>query len=169
MCSLVPFLEFTGESASMFSNRRLPTLDVEIWWESGEVSYSFFKKPEVPNRVILKGTALPESLVHASLTQEIVRRMKNFCERVAVDERREILSRFGQKLVNLGHSLKSSCIMMVHGVTKYFEILRKHKLPQDHPEYKPMHLSKEYEQSNRQIKKQLAKVTWFQGNGGSDI
>ena len=30
MCSLVPFLEFTGESASMFSNRRLPTIDVEI-------------------------------------------------------------------------------------------------------------------------------------------
>ena len=75
MCSLVHFLEFTGESASMFTNQRFPTLDVELWWEGGKEMHSFYEKPQVPNRVLLKGTALPESTVRATLIQETVRRM----------------------------------------------------------------------------------------------
>ena len=75
MCSLVPFLEFTGESADMFDHKRLPTLDVDLWWEGGKINHSFYEKPQVPNRVLLKGTALPESTIRASLVQEVARRI----------------------------------------------------------------------------------------------
>ena len=44
----------------MLENKRLPTLDVEIWVEGIEVLYSYYEKPEVPNIVIQKGTALGE-------------------------------------------------------------------------------------------------------------
>ena len=100
MCSLVNFIEFTGKNASMFSNSRLPTLDVEIWWNGKEVDHSFYEKPQVPNRVLLKDTALPETTVRASLVQEIVRRMSKCCENVTNYERRDILSKFGRKLIN---------------------------------------------------------------------
>ena len=168
MCTLSSFLEFTGESASMFENKRLPTLDIEIWWENSQVCFSFYEKPQVPNRVLLKGTALPITTVRASLVQEIVRRMKNCGESVTVQERGRILSTFSQKLVNSGHSIKSSRIMVVHGVTKYLELKRIHNLPKSHNDYKPMYLSKEYDQEKRQLKKQMEKMTWY-SDGGTGV
>ena len=73
MCSLVEFLEFTGEEASMFENNMLPMLDVEIWYEREEVKFSFYEKPQVPNRVLQKETALPAQTIRSSLIQEVVR------------------------------------------------------------------------------------------------
>ena len=49
ICSLVTF---TGEDDSMFSNRRLPTLDTELWMKEGKVMVSFYEKPTVGNKVL---------------------------------------------------------------------------------------------------------------------
>ena len=129
MCSLVPFLEFTGESAEMFEHQRLPTLDVDLWWDGEKVSHSFYEKPQVPNRALLKGTALPDSTVRASLVQEVVRRMQNCGEMVELGERERVLSTFAQKLINSGPTVKSSEIIIVQGVTKYLDNRRRHNLP----------------------------------------
>ena len=73
MCSLVYFLKFTGEDATMFPNHRLPTLDTEMWVSGYEIRFSFFEKPTVPNRTLQSDTALSKSSLHASLIQYIVR------------------------------------------------------------------------------------------------
>ena len=52
MSSLVEFLNFEGEESGMFENMRLPTLDTEIWWDGNYVRYSFYEKPQCPNRVL---------------------------------------------------------------------------------------------------------------------
>ena len=46
MCSLVPFLKFTGEECGMFENNTLPTLDTQIWCDGERVKFSFFEKPQ---------------------------------------------------------------------------------------------------------------------------
>ena len=51
MSSLVGFLKFEGEESGQFANLRLPTLDTEIWWDGISIKYSFFEKPQCPNRV----------------------------------------------------------------------------------------------------------------------
>ena len=86
MCQLVEFLEFTGEDKSMFENQRLPTNDIEIWVEGIEVMFSFFEKPQVSNRVIQKGTALPGQTIRSSLIQEVVRRMQNCSKKMKMEE-----------------------------------------------------------------------------------
>ena len=110
MCSLVDYLVFEGEGPDMFENRKLPTLDTELWYDAelNEVLYSFFEKPMCPNKVLQKSTALPETCLRSSLTQEVVRRLKNTSESLPKTHVSGILSKFSQKLVNSGHSIRSS-------------------------------------------------------------
>ena len=96
MCSLLPFLRFTSEEASMFKCGTLPTLDVRIWKENGTILHSFYEKPTVGNRMLQKTTALPELSIQATLTQEVVRRLINCSESLKVEAKQEILSNCSQ-------------------------------------------------------------------------
>ena len=117
--------------------------------------FSFYEKPQVPNRVLLKDTALPEQTIRSSLIQEVVRRMQNCCEEIGLEERQRILSNLAEKMINSGHSQKSTMIMIVQGVTKYLDNLRLSKLEPDHKHYRPMYLSKEFNQVGRQVEKYM--------------
>ena len=118
MCALVDFLELTSVEESMFSNGRLPTLDAEICKKGAEIEFSFYENPQVPNRVLLKDTALPEQTIRSSIIQEVVRRMQNCCEKIGIEERQEKLLKLASKMMNSGRSQKSIKIMNVQGVTK---------------------------------------------------
>ena len=80
MSSLVEYLNFEGEESGMFENNRLPTMDKELWIDplTGLLNHSFFEKKMCPNRVLQKTTALSEGSIRASLTQECIRRLKNY-------------------------------------------------------------------------------------------
>ena len=107
----------------MFTNNRLPTLDTEIWMKNGQVLHSFFEKPTVGNKVLSRDTALPLSSIRATLLQETVRRLVNCNTMLDLKEKQVILSRFAQKLINSGHSVESSKILIVQGAVKYFHKL----------------------------------------------
>ena len=89
MNSLVYFLRFTHEDYTQFENNRLPTLDTELWMEDETVRFAFYEKPTVPNRTLQADTALSASSLHASLVQEIVRRMLNCDQRTNIEDRTE--------------------------------------------------------------------------------
>ena len=78
---IYPFLNFTIESASDFSDKRLPTLDFKIWVSEGNVIlYTFFEKPTCANQMLHRHTALSENTKMATINSEIVRRMMNVSE-----------------------------------------------------------------------------------------
>ena len=78
-----------------------------------------------------------------------------------MEERHEILSKFASTLVNSGHSVNSSRILIVQDVTKYIDNLRLSSLPETHKHYRPMYLSNVYKQSESQINEYLDKMNWF--------
>ena len=104
-----------------------------------------------PNLVLQKDTALSPTNVRASLTQETVRRLLNCSVTLPVEDKQVILSKFARKLLNSGHSIASSRYILVHGVMKYFEMLRKSSLPEKHSDYKPLHFDKFYKRDERKI------------------
>ena len=163
MNSLIHFIQFEGEDGSMFANSRLPTLDLEIWVceESLSVKFSFFEKPTCPNRVVQKETALNEESVRSTLVQETVRRLKNCSLNLPVEEKQLILSQFAQKMRNSGFSLSSCQYVLVHGVTKFKEMVRCSELPEDDCNFKPLHCSSKYNVFNRKLHKMLAKTSWY--------
>ena len=108
MNSLVDFIQFEGEDASMFGNSRLPTLDLEVWVceQSNQVRHAFFEKTTCPNRVVQKETALNRESIRSTLVQETVRRLKNCSVELPVVEKQLILSRFAQLSI---HSCSRCC------------------------------------------------------------
>ena len=170
MSSILYFIQFEGEDPGMFVGDKLPTLDTSIWWNGLSLVYEFFEKPTVPNKVLQKDTALAVSSVRSSLNQEVVRRLLNCSQNLEMDRKTDILSTFAQKLLNSGFSVASSRLILVHGCTRYVELVRKSKLPHSAPEYRPLHYDKNFNLYGRKLKKYLEKSNWYEpeiGHGTS--
>ena len=161
MCSLTDFLRFTGEDCSMFQDGTLPTLDTALWMSNGQVLFKFFEKPTVGNQVLTKNTALPTSCLWSSLLQEAVRRLQNCSDVLDSSIKQEVLSNYCQKLINSGHSIRSARIIIVQGVVKFLWKSDMNKLPVTDPCYRPLYLSKDYREDDRQITKYQARMEWY--------
>ena len=128
--------------------------------------YDFYEKPTCPNRVIQKETALASSSIGASLNQEVVRRLLNCHSALPLCEKQNILSEFAQKLLNSGHSLSGSQLVLVHGTSRYLDLVRKSELPTDDPQYKPLHYGKNFKKIERKLSKHLNKTGWYEKDSG---
>ena len=137
----------------MFEDGSLPTLDTAIWMNEGQVLFKFFEKPTVGNQVLNKNTALPVASLWSSLLQETVRRLQNCSEDLYKTEKQRILSRYCQKLINSGHSVRSAKIIVVQGVVKFIWKSDASKLPHSHLNYIPLYVEKEFCEEDRQITK----------------
>ena len=106
--------------------------------------YDFYEKPTVPNRVIQKSTALSEQIIRSSVNQGVVRRLLNCSLDLPVSEKQKILSDYAQKLVNSGFSVKSCQLTLVHGVSKYLELVEKSNLPMDDKDFTLLYYGKDF-------------------------
>ena len=73
------------------------------------------------------------------------------------------MSKFLQKLVNSGFSLHSSQLIVVHGVTRYLEMVRDASRNSTDPKYKPLYWDKEYKKVERKLSKFGGKSNWYKG------
>ena len=161
MCDLTDFLHFTGEDCSMFKDNCLPTLDTILWVSNCKIKHKFYEKPTVGNQVLMKNTALPLASLRASLLQETIKRLQNCSLDLDIVTKQEILSSFGKKLIKSGHSIKSARIILVQGVAKFLWKVKLSKLPTSDPSHKPLYMSKEFCEEDRQVSKYQAKMNWF--------
>ena len=120
MNSISQYLQFTPESESLMSGEKLPTLDTKIWGcnDNERIMFEYYEKPNVPNRTLQKYTALSQSTVRSSLTQELIRRMLNCSEHITLEGRIKVIDKYAKKLINGGHSQESIKIILVHALTK---------------------------------------------------
>ena len=72
-----------------------------------------------------------------------------------------ILSIFAQKMVNSGHSVSSVQYVLVHGITKYQNMVENSRRPPTDPMYRPIHSPKEFNLFNRKLHKMLARSSWY--------
>ena len=164
MSSILYCLQFTGEDGSMYNDGKLPTLDTALWISNVKIKYTFYEKPTVGYQVLRRDTALLTASIRSTLLQETVRRLLNCNVGTDVETIQAILLTFAQKLVNSGHSQLSAKIFIIQGIMKYLHRVRLSKLPKDDECYKPLYLSKSFNEEQRKVKKYLAKMEWFRGN-----
>ena len=91
------------------------------------------------NIVIQEKSALSETVKSSSLTEEIVRRLKNTRKELSSTYRMESLEDITQKMKNSGHKDHFIRRILTQGITKYERKLKKSKLSRSHNEYAPLH------------------------------
>ena len=57
-------------------------------------------------------------------------------------------------------------MVLVHGVSKFNEIVRNSLLPTSDPRYKPVHFDKKFKLYDRKLRKILSKSGWYSSEGG---
>ena len=82
--------------------------DFQVWTEEEDTDqesgtktrlmFEFYEKPMASKLVIMENSALPHRMKITTLSQEIVRRMRNTCRAVSSKRRGEILSVYMKKL-----------------------------------------------------------------------
>ena len=155
MNSIFPELTFEMETSCMF-DEILPTLDFQ-WWMEDEIKYSFYQKPMARKTVINKHSALSEKTKVSSLSQELIRRMKNTSESIQDDVRIEIVNDYSYQLLSSGYSHVQTRDIVEAGLKGYENILKKCKKGETR-----LHRSAEEGAGRRMKKKLLGKSIWFQ-------
>ena len=162
MNSICGWLTLTMETEDMFGGV-LPTLDLELWVRAdNKVLFKYFEKAMVPDMVLHKRSAIPESTRRATLNQELIRRMVNTSEMVGMSMRLEIVDKYAKKLINSEYSVEYTRSAIVGGLKGYERLL---SLSRDvkNPKWKPLHMPAKWNARNRRIAKMGAKTNWYKG------
>ena len=160
MNSLMPFLSFTGEAPSDFENGRLPTLDCDLFVQDNLFKFSFFEKPMRSSKSLDANSALPANTIKSSLRQEIVRRLTNIHPSIEFSEKLSILDAFYDKLIMSGHKHNDIRLLFIEALLKFNQLVRNSELPPEHPSFRPLYLSNNFDKDRRGISKFLSRYNW---------
>ena len=109
-----------------FANGRHPTLDMEIWVEKEHLLYSFYGKPMRNKHVLNRKSALSENVKMSSLSQNMVRRMKNISETLPVKERVKVIDEYCIKLATSGYAKRETRRICEAGLKGYRSALTRY-------------------------------------------
>ena len=161
--SLMNFLSFTAETQKDFSNKMLPTLDVQIRVEeNGKLFFKHFSKPTNNNITIQRGTALSQEIIFSSLRQELIRRLKNTCMEASSNERVSIVEDFIQIMINSGHMFSYIKAIVLQALTKYTYLVERSKLNPSNERFLPLYREQEFRREERIMLKYIEPMVWFQ-------
>ena len=104
MNSILPNMEFTTETCNDFESNTLPTLDTQLWIRNGKVNYSYYEKPTTNKQVLNKKSAMSENGKIASLSQELIRRLKNTDLSLPQNNKDDIINMYCRKMVTSGYT-----------------------------------------------------------------
>ena len=126
--SILPFIQLKEEVASDCKEGRLPMLDFQVWKEMVEkedgeketlIKYEFYEKPMASKLMIMDRSALPHRIKVTTLSQEVVRRMKNTGRSVGEERRKKILTRMMTKMKRSGYNERMRRRVLVAGLRGY--------------------------------------------------
>ena len=161
MNTVLSFLVFTLEISEDFEENKLPTLDIKLWiGKSNIILYEFFSKPMAANAVVMEKSALSTSVKTATLTEEIVRRLKHTSQRLECSSMLETLEEATQKMINSGHRNSFIERIMIQGIVKYERMVKRSKRDETEQGYRILH-QPSGRCSVRLRKKVMARENWF--------
>ena len=122
----------------------------------GKVVNAFYEKGMSAKTVIHRDSALSENSKVASLSQNVVRHMRNTSERLDIQERVAVVNKFTQRMANSGYSKQQAKKIIISGL-KGYEAARKRAENSG----LRLHRSAKSGAEGRNIRKLLAKISWY--------
>ena len=117
MESIFPELKFTMEIEDDFVNKRLPTLDFDLYVEDQKViRHGFYEKPINTPFVTMERSALAEQSKISILANDLVRRMSNIGEENREKESIEVVDNYTRKLKTSGYTRVQAKEIIISGL-----------------------------------------------------
>ena len=172
--SLAVDIKFTGETVEDFPSGRIPTLDTAIWLEKAaeegqggavtqRIRYSFYEKPMISDKVMLRKTAMSWNSMRASPAQDGTRRLLNTDNTLPQADKVHIMEGYNRKLRNSGYSLEERTEILESAVMKYERIHSSSK-----KNGVPVHKSAKSTENQRNNKKIRTKFMWLKNKPDSE-
>ena len=109
-----------------------------------QIFFEFYTKPTKPKRTMLATAANPWQQKRTTLTQELIRRLRNTRKELTCSRKQEILSDYMQMLKNSGYPVNFRKEILSSGLNGYNKILEA-----DRSNQKPLYRPKEWRRSSR--------------------
>ena len=158
MNSLMAEISMTTETHEDFPDLTLPTLDTQVWMDSKEekILYRYYEKPMSSKLVTAKQSAMGQNGKMASLSQELIRRMKNTNLDLDQSQCDKVIDDYSVKLVSSGYERQQVHRVITSGLRGFEKMVRKQKDGQGDI-HKPASSTK----TTRNRKKLLGRCSWF--------
>ena len=118
MNSINPDLTFTTELREDFSDRRLPTLDCNMWFDCDwSLNHTYFEKSMRSQLMIPANSAMSEKQKMNILSNDLIRRLSNLkIEKAEVGEEQRIIDHYTTQLKTSGYDRRKAREIVVSGV-----------------------------------------------------
>ena len=168
MESINPDLRFTIELEADFHDKKLPTLDTNIWFsrpESGApiVQYEFFEKSMNSKFCILEKSAMAYESKLSILSNEVVRRLLNTSKKIPQDKKDSIMNGFVHKMLLSGYSVGQCRDILISGI-RFFNA----QVSRAKQSGSKLHRSAQSSLVSRLKKKITAKTSWYKPRPNKD-
>ncbi len=124
--------------------------------------HSYYEKPVTSKLVMMESTALPKHQKYTTLTQEVIRRMKNTSRVIPTQERVSILQKFLRKMEDSGYNKKMREDIIRAGLKGYFN-----KVERELVYKKRVNRHQDTEKHTREVNKVIEANNWFRNSSNS--
>ena len=154
--SISNFIQLTSDCPSQNTSGFMPILDLQVKTVENQIIYKFYKKEVANKLLILKSSAMPFQVKRASLSQEVLRRLRNTRRDLPWSEKAEILSEFSHKLMCSGWTERHRYDFIMAGLTGY-----RRQLENSDAGITPLYRPREWDRETRRRKKLMARTAWY--------
>ena len=121
--------------------------------------YVYYEKPVTSELVLMKRSAISERTKVQVLAQDLVRRMRNSCVLISINERTEIVNSFLAKVKKSGYSIAQRKAIVAAGIKGYYQMRRTEILGG-----RKVNRGKDEGREERERNKMNGKKTWYNKN-----
>ena len=137
-------------------NRKLPILDMEMWWQDNTLMYQHYTKPMASRAVIMARSAFPTSTKRNILVEEGMRRLRNCSPSLPWSMKAEFLNNLCISMLEAGHSESFRVTVITRVIGKYEANLKNHLSGQ-----KQMYRTRKERETQFKATGRSTKSNWF--------
>ena len=154
--SIFKFIQIETDFPSNHPNNMVPILDLEVCVVNNKISWQYYRKKVSNFLVLMERSAMSDRQKRVSLTQEVIRILRNTKKELPDSVKNDLLSEFSLRMMMSGYSEKFRLEVISSGVAGYEKQLAR-AAAGTCPLYRP----KGYEKEERRKKNLIKKRSWY--------
>ena len=154
--NIFKFIQVTSDYPSKHTSKMVPILDLQVGVNNNEITWQFYRKKMANFLVLTERSAMSDRQKRVSLTQEVVRILRNTKTTLPDDIKNGFLSEFSLRMKESGYSERFRLEVITSGVAGFEK-----QLARAADNICPLYRPKGYKAEERRRKKLISKRSWY--------